>query len=264
MMDTIGLLISTVMFRPYVFIFLAMFLVSALFKVGPVKAVLFLLSGWFIAFVAEFSSVRNGVPFGLYHYIPSTTDRELWIFGIPFMDPLSFPVLAYASWGMARVFLSPSSGSGPFFQIEDSDRGGTRADRFSPGVILLSALFFMLIDVIVDPVALLGDRWFLGKIYYYPEPGPYFGVTVENFTGWFVVGLATFISWRYIDRRVNTLFMLDGFPTVDLWGPFLYYCVLVFNVFMAFYIGEHALGWAGVFIYLPVTALFLARVVWRR
>jgi len=260
-MGFFDLLISTVMFRPYVFVFLVMFLVSATFKVGPRKAVLFLLSGWFIAFVSEFSSVRNGIPFGLYHYIPAATaDRELWFWGIPLIDPVSFPFLAYASWSMARVFLSRSTGVGPFFSLQDTSWRGDDSERFSLPVLFLGAVFFMLLDVVVDPVALQGDKWFLGKIYFYPDPGPYFGVTIENFVGWFLVGLVILLVWKYIDSQSSSLFMLESFPTVDLWGPVLYYSVAIFNVYMAFHIGEYALGWAGVFIFLPVTALFLFRI----
>ena len=45
------------------------------------------------------------------------------------------------------------------------------------------------LDLIIDPVALRGDRSFLGKLYYYPNGGLYFGVTIANFIGWFVVCL---------------------------------------------------------------------------
>lgn len=259
-MGAFEIMLSTVMFRPYVFLFLIAFLISAAFKLGPKKALLFLLSGWFIAFFAEFSSVRNGIPFGMYEYIPSTTDRELWMWGIPFVDSLSFPFLAYASWSLARVFLYPSVGTGPYFQLKDSSWGGESSDKFSPGIILLGAIFFMMVDVVIDPVALRGDRWFLGKIYQYPEPGPYFGVTIENFVGWFLVGLVILFVWKYIDSQFESLFMLDSFPTVDLWGPALYYSVVIFNIWMTFSIGEYAIGWAGVFIYLPVTALFFFKV----
>lgn len=260
MMEFLELLVATVKLRPYVFIFMLLFLAAASFKVGPKKAFLFLLSGWFIAFFAEFSSVRNGIPFGLYHYIPATEGSELWIWGIPFFDSLSFPFLAYASWTMARLFVSPSRGLGPFFSLEDSDWTSGKKKRFTADVIFLGAVFFMLIDVVVDPLALRGDKWFLGKIYYYPDPGQYFGVTIYNFIGWFAVGVVILWVWRLIDSQMETLFMLEDFPTVDLWGPALYYIILLFNIYMTFWIGEYTLGWVGVFIYLPVSILALFRV----
>lgn len=39
----------------------------------------------------------------------------------------------------------------------------------------------------MDPLAHIGDRWFLSKMYYYPNPGYYFDVTFANFVGWFIV-----------------------------------------------------------------------------
>ena len=48
--------------------------------------------------------------------------------------------------------------------------------RTSWPVFLLTAFLFAFIDMVIDPVALRGDRWFLGKIYYYPDPGIHFGV----------------------------------------------------------------------------------------
>ena len=34
----------------------------------------------------------------------------------------------------------------------------------------------MLLDLVIDPLAVRGDRWFLGRIFYYPDGGAYFGV----------------------------------------------------------------------------------------
>ena len=261
MAHTIDLLISTILSRPYVFAFLALYLLAASLKVGTRKAVYFTLTAWIIAYVSEFSSVRIGVPFGLYHYIPSTLDKELWLAGVPFMDSLSFTFLAYCGWTMARVFLSPSYGGLFAFTIKEDHLG---RNRFSPSVIALGALFFMLLDVVIDPLALRGDKWFLGKIYYYPEPGAYFGVTIANFVGWYIVGLVTLAIWGVIDHNVKTPRTASNAPLVDLFGPVLYYIVLLFNLVMTFWIGEYGIGWAGVFIFLPITIFFLMRLSGRR
>ena len=54
-------------------------------------------------------------------------------------------------------------------------------------LVALSAVFVTILDIIIDPVTHLGARWFLGEIYYYPDPGFYFDVTLANFAGWFLV-----------------------------------------------------------------------------
>jgi putative membrane protein len=43
-------------------------------------------------------------------------------------------------------------------------------------VVGLTVVFFTFSDVIIDPVALQGERWFLGKIYGYPHEVIYFGI----------------------------------------------------------------------------------------
>src|SRR5262249_61660316 len=53
---------------------------------------------------------------------------------------------------------------------------------------IVSGLLMMLLDVVIDPLAVRGDRWFLGYIFYYPEGGAYFGVPLTNFAGWWIVG----------------------------------------------------------------------------
>jgi len=120
---------------------------------------------------------------------------------------------------------------------------------------LLAAAFLTLIDVIIDPVALRGDRWFLGSIYGYPEAGLYFGIPLMNFVGWAVVGLVALSVYFVIDRRLP---QPAGDTTVTaqlLLGCALYYGVLLFNLTVTFWIGEPLLGLVGVMIYLPVTLL---------
>ena len=61
--------------------------------------------GYLLAWMAEFSAINWGFPFGEYIYIPATVDRELWVAGVPFMDSLSYVFLAYASFSMALLAL---------------------------------------------------------------------------------------------------------------------------------------------------------------
>ena len=65
---------------------------------------------YLVAFAAEFSSTRIGVPFGLYHYIDVTRDRELWISNVPFWDSLSFTFLCYLGWRLGVLLYAPLVG----------------------------------------------------------------------------------------------------------------------------------------------------------
>ena len=117
----------------------------------------------------------------------------------------------------------------------------------------------MLIDVVIDPLALRGDRWFLGKIYEYPSPGNYFGVPLTNFLGWGVVGLLIIALFQGVDRALPAEESSSRGVRPILRGAALYVLILVFNLGMTFAIGEYLLGTVGILLYVPITWLFLTR-----
>ena len=252
------LFVKTLLLRPYVFAFLTAFLLIARGLLGWRRTAAFLLIGWMTAFVCEFSSTRIGVPFGFYYYNGSTVGHELYIADVPFMDSLSFTFLLFASYCMALVFLlpfGPRSASGRSeLLLDPTIRTGWPA-------LVLAAAFLTLIDVIIDPVALRGDRWFLGSIYGYPEPGLYFGIPLMNFVGWAVVGLVALSIYFVIDRRYPYAPPDTAATKQLLLGCGLYYGVLVFNLGVTFWIGESLLGLVGVMIYFPVTILLALRLL---
>jgi putative membrane protein len=261
MMDFPLLFLKTLVLRPYVFIFLAAFLITAQWLIGWRRTSLFLLVSWITAFLCEFSSTRIGIPFGFYYYTGSTVGQELYFSNVPFMDSLSFTFLLYASYCLALTFLLPS--------VALSDQRCLRLTldstiRTSGPVLLLTVMLLTFIDVVIDPVALRGDRWFLGQIYGYPEPGLYFGIPLANFLGWAVVGLIALSAYFVIDRQLPPLRHRVGESAVTMYlllGCALYYGVLFFNLAMTFWIGESFLGLVGIMIYTPVTVLLFLRML---
>ncbi len=213
------LLVATLLLRPYVFGFLGAFLLAGAADLGWRRTLLFAAWVWPLAWLAEFSSTRAGVPFGLYHYTGSTRGQELYLGDVPFMDSLSFTFLAYAAFCLARAVLARRRPSRPLLAAA-------------------SGLLMMLLDVVIDPLAVRGDRWFLGRIFYYPDGGPYFGVPLSNFAGWWIVGAVgvggyLWLAGDHAGRRV--------WP-----GVALYYAVLGFNLIVTAWIGEWPLLAAGV------------------
>jgi putative membrane protein len=250
------LLIGTVILRPYVFVFFAAYLFLAITHIGRKRTLLFSLIAFLIAFLCEWSSAvaATGFPFGLYYYIAETTDKELWIAGVPFMDSLSFTFLSYVSWELAVTLLAKLKVSWRDVQKEDS-----QSLRHSWAVTLLASFLMMYLDIIIDPVALRGDRWFLGKIYYYPNGGSYFGITLANFFGWYFVCAAIIRVYSWVERQFK-LESTKGILTYRykaLAPAGLYFGILGFNLFMTFWIGEKELGIVGVIIILPLIILLL-------
>jgi putative membrane protein len=125
----------------------------------------------------------------------------------------------------------------------------------------LGTLLFVYLDIIIDPVALQGNRWFLGQIYGYQEQGIYFGVPISNFAGWFVVGFLMITVLQKIDlwlRRKNISdFHGQNYPWRYIIGPGLYSGILVFQLVITFSIKEYMMGWVGIFIVLlPVMLVY--------
>lgn len=259
-MEFFSLLAGTVVLRPYVFVFLACYLTLAIWHLGLRRTLLFTVMAYGIAFLSEYSSTRNGFPYGFYSYIDTTRDQELWISNVPFMDSLSYTFLTYISYTMSLLILSPLRKSGL-----DVRWGDTTHSRHAGKTVVLGAVFFMLMDVVIDPVAFRGDRWFLGKIYTYKEAGEYFNIPLTNFGGWLLVGLAVLFVFTRIDRALGPLDEKRDrgrreVPGQALLGPGVYFGVLAFNLAVTFYIGEFVLGLCGVALTGVLAGLVLYKI----
>lgn len=214
----LGLLVGTLVLRPYVFGFLAGFLVAGVRDIGWRRTLVFGGILWPLAWLAEFSSTRVGVPFGLYHYTGATRGQEIYVLNVPFMDSLSFTFLAYAAFCLARAGL----------------RGG-RAPRVL--VAGLAGFLMMALDVVIDPLAVRGERWFLGRVFYYPDGGVYFGVPLSNFVGWMIVGA--------VGVGAYLVCVGDSQGREPRGGVALYYAVITFNLAVTLWVGEWLLAVVG-------------------
>lgn len=260
-MEALDLFLKTILLRPYVFLFLAAFLFSSIQLIGWPRTWRFWLISWGTAFLCEFSSTRTGIPFGWYFYNGSTVGQELYFFDVPFMDSISFSFLLYAAYCVALGLRLPFASSPVPIHFALRQLSFDLNARTGWSVYVLTAFLFAFIDMVIDPVALRGDRWFLGKIYYYPDPGWHFGVPFANYVGWTVVGLISLAIYFPMDRRLSA--PLSPHPTTPtlLLGIGLYYGVLAFNLGMTFWIGESFMGTCGALMHLPVLMIVLTRLV---
>ena len=250
-MEVISLLIGTVVLRPYVFIFLALFLLVASQQIGWRRTLLWTITGYAVAFVAEFSSIHNGFPFGDYYYVDTTRNQELWIAGVPFMDSLSFAFLTFTGYTCAWQLVAAWKGRSG--RLDDSTY---RTVGRSSVVLVLGALITTWMDLIIDPVALMGDRWFLGQIHGWPHGGEYFGVPLTNFAGWYLVTAVTIGVNQAIDARLKKSVGQDHLPNIPyihLGGFALFVFIVGFNLFMTAWLREWHMFFAG----LPLAIGFL-------
>jgi putative membrane protein len=202
-------------------------------------------SGYFIAWASEYSSIHNGFPYGEYHYIYENLRGELFFAGVPFFDSLSYPFMIFAGWKLACLMIVDKS------------------SKFAPAkAVLLGALLTMLLDVVIDPVTKLGSRWFLGEIYYYAHEGMYFGVPLTNFAGWFLVPLAVIsfnlFAWKTFPALGNKFFASKtddyGKVNVFLYAGF-YFGIMLFQLSITIYLQQWKIAAASSAI---ITVLFLA------
>lgn len=251
--------IDTIVMRPYVFTFFAAYLLACVPHVGWRKALIFTVVGYLIAFTSEKLSITTGFPYGWYYYIDDTSHRELWIWGVPFFDSLSYVFLTYCSYTTALFILSPLATKGAdLITLE------TRAIRYSWAALVLGAFLQTFLDIIIDPVALQGNRWFLGQIYGYYEAGLHFGVPISNYLGWLLTSLLLVFAFQQIDRKreektPNGIFAM---PLRSLLGPILYLSVLIFNWVVTLWIGENLMALTGILTFtLPIVMVTILAVL---
>lgn len=158
--------------------------------------------GWLIraglaGLAFEILGVRTGFPFGHYHY---TAVLQPQILGVPLVLACAWMILL----GYVRSLLS-----------------GLRLSRAA--AVLAGSAWMVALDLVIDPVATLAlDYW------RWPGSGPYFGVPLLNFAGWFLVSALAFLAapdFRTADpaqRRVG-LSVLVFFALIavahGLYGP---------------------------------------------
>jgi putative membrane protein len=197
--------ISMFVDRPYVVALVVTFLIVAAAERGWLRMTLWLVLGAFIGWLSEFSSTRTGFPFSWYEYYPASFPNELWIAGIPLFASLSFAALSYFGHSAAYTLLSP---------LHRGPAGVERTENMSLLLSLKVALWAALLttwtDFVVDPVAHLGEYWFLGKIYFWITTSTawHFDIPLWNYFGW----LLTIFTIVYANQRVDAFLIARGIP----------------------------------------------------
>lgn len=256
-------MLTTIINRPYVFAFLIAFLVLGRIYWGWRKTFIWLVIGYVVAWASEFSSIHNGFPYGLYHYIYENMTGELMVAGVPFWDSLSYPFMIFAGYTTASFILRASPPQADESRSNCQQLGSRLRSNNNFTAALLGAFLTMLLDIIIDPLTVLGDRWFLGNIYYYPNGGQYFGVPLTNFAGWFLVPLVVILVFQFIvrasiepvERRVENRIGLRTFL-----NPLFYLSIAIFNIAITMWIGEPLLASIDCMILMPVVGLLIWRV----
>jgi putative membrane protein len=141
---------------------------------------------------SENLSILTGFPFGRYTYTDVLGPK---LFLVPVIIGGAYAGAGYLSWIVAHVLID-----NVLVDNVLTNRGGTR-DRFAVWALpAVGAVLMVSWDLSFDPIAST-----IGKSWIWIDGGPFFGVPLQNFAGWYLtvfLFLAPF-SWYQSTRPVR-------------------------------------------------------------
>ncbi len=126
---------------------------------------IFFLVTWAVSFFFEALTIHTGLLVGHYHYMQS----PISLFGVPLIVIVAYFGTGYFSWMLAHVF------TGQFSKKLEG--------KWIFVVPLIAAFILVMWDLGMDPIFST-----VLSLWVWESPGPYFGVPIMNFVGWFVTG----------------------------------------------------------------------------
>jgi uncharacterized membrane protein len=184
----------------------------------------FIVITYVISFTAEALGVATGLLFGPYHYSDNLGPK---IFGVPPMIQIAYIAMGYSSLITARIILNVL---------------GINLQKWANifGVSLIGAFVMVAWDVTMDPYqSTLGGDWI------WPTGGPYFGIGLHNFFGWFItVFVFMFVYQTYAKKymeKIDQAIIKSKF----FWSmPTLYYALMALTMILVPVVGGVALPYA--------------------
>ncbi len=145
-----------------------LFLLSLILSVKEWRSgLLMFASGSLVGFAMEYVGINYGLPFGRYKYLKFEGAKVL---GVPI--PIIF------AWGI-YLFISYTASSYLFT--------GVARDLFT-------SLLMVILDMAIDPVMTSLGVW------KWMSSGPWFGIPLENFIGWFFTSFMSLMLYRIMAR----------------------------------------------------------------
>jgi len=134
-------------------------------RYGLKNMAIFFMTTWIVSNFFEALSIQTGFPFSFYHYVNLPGPR---IFDVSVIIMFAYFGMGYASWTLSHVLAGQYS---------------KRLEGKQIFIVPFVGVFIMVMwDLIMDP-----SFSTLQSIWVWQSPGPYFGVPIMNFVGWFLV-----------------------------------------------------------------------------
>lgn len=201
----------------YILLGAAAMIVYGLRYVGVRKTLIFLPIATLLPLTAELIGTSTGYPFGSYEYTELLGYKILGL--VPFTIPLSWFYMGFTSYLLATVIIS-----------------ATRLRRQTLWSLALGAWFLTAWDLALDP-AMVRNPVFPFWVWY--TKGVYYGMPIQNFVGWSLVGLTFMGISRYFWRAnadasklptwlpfgmyaANMVFAMALSASAGLWEPLIF------------------------------------------
>jgi len=236
---------GTLIGRWYVTLLGLVFLWRAVRHIGWRRTLLYAVAAVGVGALAENGSVHLGIPYTAYSFNPALRGKEIFIGDVPLMVPLSYTFMGYFGFAAGRMLAS-----GPW-----RTRGRKLWHEVMLGMVLtVWALWIM------DPVARLGPRWFLGSVFHYQGPGFWFGLPLGSQAGFtltagVLLGLLTFLTRHDPDASVERWTEHPHLPALVT-----YQVQLAWLAVVAVVLGADEIGGSALLMWVPVAAM--AAVAW--
>jgi uncharacterized membrane protein len=210
-------------------------LIHSSLSLGNKKTGIFFITAFAFALGSELIGVKYGWIFGHYYYNPINSP---FIFGlVPIINVISWLPIIYISYTFANLILEGFGSQKPY--IKQSKM------LYVILIILLSSIGGLVavnLDMLLDPVVVSTQGWF------WIGGGPFFGVPISNFVGWFFVAFSAIFIFRLYEsfkkERDGSLPEKSLLITSSI--TILYSMYFFIYGFIAFLMGNQALILIGV------------------
>lgn len=154
----------------------------AIYTLGKARALFFIFLAAAIGFISEILALKTGVIFGGYYIYRAS---EFMIYGVPWQVVFFWAVFIYIGYCITTSFL--------YWLKKDKPNYKKKNFLLLILLILLDGLFVVAIDLFMDPLQVHAGswRWLTG--------GPYYGIPIGNFVGWFFVAVAVTGIYRLFE-----------------------------------------------------------------
>lgn len=200
-------------FQAMTYTFSLLVLVHAVYLTGWRRALSFFALTLGISFLMEYLGVKTGLIFGSYHYTDTLNPKLLGT--VPVVIPLAYFMVLYPSRMLADLI------------TWGKVAGLTKGFLWSLWTSILAALAMTAWDLGMDPVMVHEV-----KAWVWHAPGPYFGIPIHNFIGWFATTfliafsaelLEPHLKLRPLGRLHRSVIALPlvGYGLLCVGGPFV-------------------------------------------